>query len=229
MVSYNDITKLTFFYENKQHNKILDYIINLCKSSNIIDILNFIKTERYQEETSNIKINYDNKELVVLQENFLVDIPEKKTSTVTLGDFEYEISYPDIIDHNISTVYCIKKVNYCGEEHYLTTQEDYNLIPARVFNELKEHIDPYIKSLTKILVYKVGHIESRFFIDRALIINIVYLAFVELYKNIIQEQLFLMKEYNFTYESFDRLSFHEIKHYLKAGIKNINERNNSET
>ena len=77
--------------------------------------------------------------------------------------------------------------------------------------------------------YKVGHIESRFFIDRALIINIVYLAFVELYKNIIQEQLFLMKEYNFTYESFDRLSFHEIKHYLKAGIKNINERNNSET
>ena len=46
MVSYNDITKLTFFYENKQHNKILDYITNLCKSSNIIDILNFIKTER---------------------------------------------------------------------------------------------------------------------------------------------------------------------------------------
>ena len=38
MVSYNDVTKLTFLYENKLHDKILEYIINLCGSNNILDI-----------------------------------------------------------------------------------------------------------------------------------------------------------------------------------------------
>ena len=85
------------------------------------------------------------------------------------------------------------------------------------------------KQFNKIIVYKVGGIESRFFLHDDLIINIIYLAFVSSYKAIIQEQLFLMKEYNFTYESFSKISFHELNHYLKAGVKSINERNNSET
>ena len=46
MVSYNDITKLTFYYENKQYNKILDHIYELCGSNNILNILQFIKQEQ---------------------------------------------------------------------------------------------------------------------------------------------------------------------------------------
>ena len=79
------------------------------------------------------------------------------------------------------------------------------------------------------MVYSVGNVNSRFMLNKELIINIIYLAFVSSHKNLVQEQLFLMKEFNFTYDSFDKLSFLEISHYLKAGIKNINERNNSET
>ena len=78
-------------------------------------------------------------------------------------------------------------------------------------------------------MYNVGNVQRRFFLNIDLIINVIYLAFVTSYKNLVQEQLFLMKEFNFTYESFSKLSPHEIAHYVKAGIKDINERNNSET
>ena len=38
-----------------------------------------------------------------------------------------------------------------------------------------------------------------------------------------------MKEYNFTYEAFDHLSFLEVKQHLTKAIKLVNERNNPET
>jgi hypothetical protein len=229
MVSYNDITKLTFFHENKLHNNILDHIFNLCNSNNIIDILQFIKQEKFIEESSNIKINYDQKEIIIFKENFLNNIPELEPKSIVHNEFEYIIDYPNIINYKCSPVYCIKKIKYNGEEYILKNQEDYNLIPMKTYLDLKKHIDVYITNLHKILIYKVGDIQSRFFLNTELIINVIYLAFVSSYKNLIQEQLFLMKEFNFTYDSFSKLSSHEIGHYLKAGIKNINERNNPET
>ena len=229
MVSYNDITKLTFYYENKQYNKILDHIYELCGSNNILNILQFIKQERFVEKTSNIKLNYNDKEIIIFKENFLLNIPESASNTITHEEFTFTLGYPNIIDYNCSPMYCIKKITYNEEEHILKTQEDYNLIPIKLYNNLKAEINKYIESLNKILVYKVGPIESRFFLNNDLIINIIYLAFVSSYKAIIQEQLFLMKEYNFTYESFSKISFHELNHYLKAGVQSINERNNSET
>ena len=38
-----------------------------------------------------------------------------------------------------------------------------------------------------------------------------------------------MKEYNFTYETFDKLSFLEVRQYLLKAVKLTNERNNPET
>jgi len=38
-----------------------------------------------------------------------------------------------------------------------------------------------------------------------------------------------MKEYNFSYNDFDKMSFLETKHYLKEGINIVNERNNPKT
>ena len=229
MVSYNDVTKLTFLYENKLHDKILEYIINLCGSNNILDILHFIKQEKFVEETSSIKINYDQKEVVIFKENFLTDLPTKKSETFTIDDFEYVISYPDIIENTCSPMHCIKKIVYCGEEHVFKSTNDYNVIPITIYTELKPTINKYIEELQEVYVYSVGKIQSRFFLNIDLIINIIYLAFVTSYKHLVQEQLFLMKEFNFTYETFSKLTPHEIKHYVKTGVKLLNERNNSET
>ena len=108
------------------------------------------------------------------------------------------------------TPFTIKKIEYNGEEHILKTQEDYNLIPVTLYKNLKNEIDKYINRLNDIYIYKIGSIESRFLLNYDLIINIIYIAFVSSYKNIVSEQLFLMKEYNFTYETFDKLSFQEL-------------------
>ena len=229
MVSYNDITKLTFLYENKLHNKLLDYIFSLCGSTNILDILHFIKQERFVENESNIKINYNNKEVIIFKENFLTDLPEREIQSYTYNDFEYFIDYPDIINYTCSSAYCIKKIKYCGEEHVFNTVEDYNIIPVKMYSDLKPHVDEYLEALNNVKIYNVGNVQRGFFLNIDLIINVIYLAFVTSYKHLVQEQLFLMKEFNFTYESFSKLSPHEIAHYVKAGIKNINEHNNSET
>jgi len=229
MVSYNDITKLTFFYENKLHNKIIEYVISLCGSNNILDILHFIKQERFVEETSSIKINYDSKEVIIFKENFLTDLPTKKSESHILNDFEYIIGYPDILDYTCSPMHCIKKIIYCGEEHVFNSTNDYNVIPITTYTELKPIINNYIDELKNVYVYSVGKVQSRFFLNTDLIINIIYLAFVTSYKHLVQEQLFLMKEFNFTYEAFSKLTPHEINHYVKTGVKLINERNNSET
>jgi hypothetical protein len=229
MVSYNDITKLTFLYENKLHNKILDYIFNLCGSTNILDILHFIKHERFAEESSNIKINYENKEVIIFKENFLTNLPERNTQSYTYNEFEYFIDYPDIINYTCSPAYSIKKIKYCGEEYSFNTIEDYNILPVTMYSDLKLHVDEYIEALNNVYIYSVGAAQRRFFLNIDLIINVIYLAFVTSHKHLVREQLFLMKEFNFTYESFNKLSPHEIAHYVKAGIKDINERNNSET
>lgn len=229
MVSYNNITKLTYYHENKLHDKLLALIFKLSNSTNLLNILQFIKQERFVEDNSNIKISYENKEVLIFKENFLINIPEHSSKEIHYDGFNYTIGYPSFVNFKINPTHCIKKISYKGEEHILKTQEDYNLIPARLYNNLKEDITEYINNLQSILVYKVGRVDSRFFLNKELIINIIYLAFVSSYKNLVQEQLFLMKEFNFTYDSFDKLSFLEINHYLKAGIKNINERNNSET
>ena len=138
MVSYNNITKLTYYHENKLFDKILDLVFELCNSTNLLNILQFIKQERFVEDNSNIKISYENKEVIIFKENFLLNLPESFPKTITQDEFEYTIDYPNFIDKNISPMYCIKKITYNGEEHIFKTQEDYNLIPAKLYNKLKD-------------------------------------------------------------------------------------------
>ena len=228
MVSYNNITKLTYYYENKLYNEILDLVFELCNSTNILDILRFIKKERFIEKNSSIKLNYNEKEIIIFKENFLINIPENTTSKTTIDDFTFTLSYPNIIEHKCSPMYCVKTIEYNKEQYILKNQKDYNLIPVTTYSKLKQEIDKYIDELKNIKLYKVGNIESRFFLNFDLIINIIYIAFVTSHKSIVQEQLFLMKEYNFTYEAFDKLSFLEVRQHLTTAIKLTNERNNPE-
>lgn len=228
MVSYNQIAKLTYFSENKRRKDFLDLFLSLCKTNKLIDILHFIKAERFIEDNSNIKLLYKEKELVIFQEDFLLDIPESSPSIHKFNDFEITLDFPNIIDYTCKPMHCIQSISYKEEVLDLKSNTDYNYIPKTLYDKLIPTINQYEETLNKIFIYKIGDISSRFFLDIDLIIKIVYLAFVTSYKNIIEERLFLMKEYNFTYEAFDKLSFHEVKQHLTAAIKNTNERNNSE-
>lgn len=232
MVSYNDIAKFTYYHENNKEKEALDLLFKLSNTTNVIDILNFLKTEKFAEDNSNIKLQIDSREVIVYKENFLIDIPESDPITIKEDEFVFEIDYPSIIDYKCLPMYCLKSISYDNSKFVFKSQEDYNLIPVKIYSKIQDHIKKYIDNINEIYYYKVGKYESRFFFHIQSIIKTLYLTLVYSYKNIIREQLFLMKEYNFTYETFDKISFTEIKHYLKEGIQQIkeaNERNSPKT
>ena len=229
MVSYNDVSKLTCYSENKKKKEFLDLFLNLAGSNYVIHILNFIKHERFFEDTSSIKLNFENKEVLVFKENFLLNLPENNKTTHFIDGFEVTLDYPDIIDYKCSYMHCIKELKYNDDILTLKTQEDYNTIPLVLMNKIKPCIEPYLIDLHKTFLYKVGDVQCGFILDIDLIIKIVELTFVHSHKHIVQEKLFLMKEYNFSYNDFDKMSFLETKHYLKEGINIVNERNNPKT
>jgi hypothetical protein len=228
MVSYNNVAKLTYFSENDRKKNFLDLFLSLCNSNNIIEILSFIKEERFVEKDSSIKIVYDGKEAIIFKENFLLNIPKSNPTNHTIDDFEFVLDYPDIIDYTCKPMHCIKSIKYQDEIHHMKANTDYNLITKPLYNQLRPKINEYISELHNISIYEIGPIVSGFTLHIDLIIKIIELAFVTSFKHIIDERLFLMKEYNFTYEAFDQLSYLEAKQYLIKGIKLINERNNSE-
>ena len=229
MVSFNNVAKLTYFSENKKNKEFLELFLSLSKSNSLIEVLNFIKDERFTENNSSIKLNYQNKEVLIFKENFLIDIPESNPTQHTVDDFIFTIDYPHIVEHTCKPLHCIREIQSLNESFKFETIDDYNNIPITTYKKIEPKINKYIEDLHNILIYQVGDVESRFILDIELIIKIIYLAWVVSFKHLVEERLFLMKEYNFTYEAFDSMSYFEARHYLKRGISIINERNNSKT
>jgi len=229
MVSYNHVAKLTYYSENDRKKEFLDLFLSLCGSNNLIDILQFIKEERFVEQNSNIKILYEEKEVIIFKEDFLIGLPASNPTSHTIDGFTFVLDYPNIIDYKCKPMHCIKSISYQNETHNLTSHTDFNTIPISLYHKIYPEIEKYIRDTHNIITYKVGDIESRFFLHIDLIIKIIDLAFVTSFKNIVDERLFLMKEYNFTYEALDKMSYLETRHYIKQGIKIINERNNPKT
>jgi hypothetical protein len=232
MVSYNDIAKFTYYYENKRNKELLNLFFTKCNSKNIIDVFNFLKDERFSENNTSIKLTYDEKDLIIFKDDFLINIPTSEPTTHIIDDFTISFNYPDIVNYTCRPMHCIKSVSFDGDNHILKTAEDYNIIPSSLYKKTIPYVQHYIDKLQDIQIYKIGDIESRFILHSESIIRLIYITFVSDFKSIVEEKLFLMKEFNFTHEAFDNMSFLEIKHYLKAGInriKEINERNNPET
>ena len=229
MVSFNNVAKLTYFSENKRNKEFLELFLTLSKSNNLIDVLNFIKAERFEEENSNIKLNYQNKEVIIFAENFLINIPESNPTTHEIDGFVFTIDYPHIVEHTCKPMHCIRQIQYLNETFTFKTIDDYNNIPITTYRKIESKVNEYVTDLNDILIYQVGDVKSRFILDMELIIKIIYLGFVVSFKHLVEERLFLMKEYNFTYEAFDKMSYFETRHYLKKGINIINERNNPKT
>lgn len=229
MVSYNDVTKLTYYSEHNKDKELIDLFCSICGSHKIIDILQFIRHERFVEETSSIKLIFNDKDLLIFKENFLLHIPESSPTTHTIDDITFYLDFPKIVDYKCQPMHCIQSVSYDSEHYNMNSNEDFSIIPITIYKKLEPQIDEYIKELEDIKIYSVRDIESGFMLNFELIVKIIYLAFVNSFKNIVDERLFLMKEYNFTYDAFDKMSYFETKHYLKRGIALTNERNNTKT
>ena len=90
-------------------------------------------------------------------------------------------------------------------------------------------IEKYINKLEKTYIYHVNSkYNSRFIYDKQLIIHIIYLCFVQNYTTLLEQQLLLMKQYNFTYQDFNHTSNNRIDDYLKIIQKIMKQTNKNE-
>ena len=100
--------------------------------TNVPARMKFLKTEKFAEDNSNIKLQIDSREIIVYKENFLIDIPESDPITIKEDEFVFEIDYPSIIDYKCLPMYCLKSISYDNSKFVFESQEDYNLIPVKI-------------------------------------------------------------------------------------------------
>jgi len=93
---------------------------------------------------------------------------------------------------------------------------NYDYIPLSLVKKCTPYIKTYLNKLNEMYVYYVNEkYNSGFLYHKDIIINIIYLCFVQDYDSLIQQQLLLMKQYNFTYQDFNNITINSINAYVK--------------
>ena len=213
MISYNDVLKVSKLYKDKQFDEVFSYITERIPSKNIIDFFKKCKAEKFIETSDCIKLDVSKKELIIYKDNFLKNLPSDTEDDYYIDDYKITIGYPNV--NSMLPASCIKKIQYKDIILNLNPN-NYNHIPLSLIKKCTPHIEPYLHKLNNTYVYYVNDkFHSRFYYDMPIIINIIYLCFVQHYETIIQQQLLLMKQYNFTYQDFNSISINSINAYVK--------------
>ena len=218
MISYNDVIHLSKLHQDKQYDQILQFIDKKLPSENIIDFFKQCLNERFTEKNDCIKLQINKKELIIFKKDFLKDLPTADQNTYNIDGYHITIGYPNM--SLILPVSCIKKIQHEDLTLDINTS-NYNNIPLSIVKKCAPYIKKYINKLNKTYVYHVNKKHnSRFFYSKELIIHIIYLCFVQNYTNLLEQQLILMKQYNFTYQDFNYVAYNSIRDYLKI-IKKV--------
>jgi len=213
MISYNNVIYISKLFKEKHYDKLLVFINEKIPNNNIIDFLIKCAEERFVRENDCIKLQLEKKELIVYKENFLKEIPSDKTTIHKIDNFHVTIGYPSSLLFLPAT--CIKKIQH-KDTVLDINKSDYTDIPLSLIKKCTPYIDTYIEDLNKSFIYYINkNHNSRFTYSKEVIIHIVYLCFVQNYENLLEQQLLLMKHYNFSYRDFDYTSYNQINDYMK--------------
>ena len=220
MISYNDVIEISRLHSQNEIDTLFAYINKKSQSKNIIELLSFCKKNKYQDKTDSIKLNVNKKEIIIYKDNFLKRLPKYEEKKYKKDDFIITLSYPD--SASLLKASCIKKIEYNNKSlDFDTTQ-----IPLSLIKNCEKEIEYFINKLKNTYTYYINKTyNSRFSYNKALIINIVYLCFVQDYKSLLQQQLHLMRDYNFTYQDFNELSINTINTYVKLINKEVSKQN----
>ena len=220
MISYNDVLEISKFYKYKQYDKVLSLTTKKIPSNNVIDFFQKCISERFVEESDCIKLQIDKKELLVYKKDFLKDLPPYEETIYPIDGYHITIGYPNV--DLILPASCIKKIQHENTILDINTS-DYNNIPLSLVKKCMPHIKKFIKQLNTTYIYHVTtKYNSRFTYSKDIIIHIIYLCFVQNYTTLLEQQLLLMKQFNFTYQDFNFITPSMIADYLKLIQKSLN-------
>ena len=220
MISYNDVIHISKLYQDKHYDKLLLFVNKKIPSNNIIDFFKQCLDERFIEDSDCIKLQIDKKELIIYKDNFLKELPVAEQNTYNIDGYHITIGYPST--SLILPASCIKQIQHEDTILDINTT-DYNNIPLSLVKKCTPYIKKYIKKLNNTYIYHVNKkYNSRFFYSKDIIIHIIYLCFVQNYNNLLEQQLLLMKQFNFTYQDFNYISYNNSRDYLKIINKSLN-------
>ena len=219
MISYNDVIHISKLYQDKRYDKLLQVFNKKLPSKDIIDFLKKCIDERFTEDSDCIKLQYKKKELIVYKDNFLKQLPPPGQTIHRIDNYHITIGYPST--SLILPASCIKKIQHENTVLDINTS-DYNNIPLSLVKKCTPYIDKYMNKLNSTYVYYVNKKHnSRFTYSKEIIIHIIYLCFVQNYTILLEQQLLLMKQFNFAYQDFNHTSYNSIRDYLKIVKKTI--------
>jgi hypothetical protein len=222
MISYNDIIEISKLYNQQQTDKVFSFVVNKLPNNNIIEFLESCKDNRYIEKTDSIKLSIDKKELILYKEDFLKHLPLYEEETYKIDDYNVTIGYPGV--NSLLYASCIKKIQYKDTVLNINTND----IPLSLIKKCTDKINYYIDKLNDTYIFYVNdQHNSRFSYTKQLIIHIIYLCFVNDHEPLLQQQLNLMSNYNFTYKDFDHLSISSVNLYTKLINKEISKENSN--
>jgi len=220
MISYNDVIEISRLYKYEQFDKVFSFINDKLPSKNIIDFLKKCKAEKFIEKNDCIKLEVSKKELIIYKDNFLKDLPSDKENVYHIDNYKITIGYPNV--NSTLDASCIKQIQY--KDLILSINpNNYNNIPLSLVKKCTPYIEKYIDQLNNTYVYYVNdEYNSRFSYNKNIIINVLYLCFVQDYEGLLQQQLLLMKQFNFTYQDFNHIANNSINAYAKVINQKLN-------
>lgn len=230
MFTYNDSILISSLFEGKKYTECLDYVYKELNCTCLIDFLIKVKQSKFTSVDASIKLSDKNKEILIFEENFLTNLPDKINYNKQIYDYTVTFTAPKIIDGYLNSVYCIDSIVYEGEELKLRTLEDYNLIPFKIINNCKKDFTEIYERIQESFLYYINdEYKSRFLCNIDSILTVLSYTLIDSYENSLKEQLFLMEKFNFSYTDFDNMSLDRGKKFINLGIKILNERNSQQT
>jgi len=230
LLSFNDIEEIASYIETKDEINLLKFISN---KGDIIDFLHTIRNSiYYQKPTVSFKIKSENfsADMVFDKSQFLYNIPNKEFLSLNYNKLIFNFSYPTV--HSINPLdnilTCIKSINnkQFNINQMQELKEIVGILPVKDYNYIIDYIKKNIISkLNTISIFDTKRdIKTKFTFNNEDVINILFFVCKYSLSYLQQLKVILMKESNFTYTDFDRITVEQSINYYKVLKEMTNDR-----
>lgn len=217
IITFNEVEYITKCIEN---NDIDSLYLFYNKFDSIIDFIKSVKKSLFDsKDTISVPIPNGKGEMVIERDNMFVGLKSDFVNNVTFNNVNFELSYPKIQSTNFETniFTSIKKIN----DIQINPKDIKNLIknlPTSIYSKLYNYIfTDIIKPLYE--VYTFYHVNKkyrkRFVFDHKNITDLTFLLCRYDTEYLCQLRLVLMKEGNYNYSDFDRVTVEDAKKHYK--------------
>lgn len=220
LLLYNEIEQISKFIDKKNNFGLFQL---LKSKGDIIDLLNIFKNTIFDSnENITFKIELDSftGDLLLSREEFLNNIPERKSKDIEIDNLKINLGYPRVYSKNFSKniFTSIKKINNIDIDiSDIELLSKY--IPVKTYKKIFTHIKAnFIEQINNIFLYKTKSEKYKKKIEFNLsgIYELLYHTSKYSYEYLTQLKLVLMRDGNFRYEDFNNITVDEAIYFYKS-------------